>query len=204
VPRTLERRAGCDAAMPTAMPARESRQRTRPRMINSRPFQSGRSPEGAPNESPVHAELKFQYVFHEGRGDGTGIDQRTIARVHLAGQKSPLSDPRSGDGSGLLRGQIQIDPSERRSQGVTLMRTRIVVVPTIRLSAPERDGAVVFQRMLTDGSSAWVPESSMVVVFAGAVGCPDYAECLSQKKSRPQRGRRWAIMAYSACNGPRR
>ena len=50
------------------------------------------------------------------------------------------------------------------------MRTRIVVVPIIRLPAPERDGAAVFQRMLTEGSSACVPESSMVIVFACAGG----------------------------------
>ena len=49
---------------------------------------------------------------------------------------------------------------------MTLSRTRNVDVPAIRLPAPVRVGVVVFQRMLTDGSSACVPESSICVVFA--------------------------------------
>src|ERR1700722_16270980 len=45
----------------------------------------------------------------------------------------------------------------RRSHGVTLSRTRSVVVPTMRLPPPAREGVGVFQRMLTDGSRARVP-----------------------------------------------
>jgi len=39
-------------------------------------------------------------------------------------------------------------------------------LPTIIVSGPDRDGDADFQRMLTEGSSACVPESSMVVVLA--------------------------------------
>jgi hypothetical protein len=42
------------------------------------------------------------------------------------------------------------------------------MVPTIKRPSLERDGTAVFQCMLTEGSSACVPESSMVIDFAWA------------------------------------
>src|ERR1019366_8596849 len=72
---------------------------------------------------------------------------------------------------------------ERLSQGITLSRSRIVVVPSIRLLVPERDGAALFQRMLTDGSSAVVPESSMRVVFACAADAQIMVSARAKKKS---------------------
>src|SRR5271155_3760323 len=82
------------------------------------------------------------------------------------------------------------------SQGMTLMRTRIVVVPTIRSAAGDRDGLAVFQRMLTDGSSAADPESSMVIDFAGAAEGQIMVSARAKKKVHRRSA---TLMACSAC-----
>jgi hypothetical protein len=52
------------------------------------------------------------------------------------------------------------------------------------LSAAERAGAAVFQRMATEGASAWLPESSMVIDFACAVEAQIMVSARAKKKGR--------------------
>ena len=63
------------------------------------------------------------------------------------------------------------------------MRTRIVVLPTIMVSGADRDGVADFQCMLTEGSSDCVPESSMMVVLAGAAGAQIMLNRQAKKKA---------------------
>ena len=86
---------------------------------------------------------------------------------------------------------------------MTLIRTRIVVVPTIRLPARSARAPRVFQRMLTAGSSACVPESSMVMVLARAARVQIMLNAQAKKKAadRCAVGR---IMAHSTCRERRR
>src|ERR1700691_4440421 len=91
---------------------------------------------------------------------------------------------------------------ERRSHGMTLMRTRIVVVPTIKLPSGERAGEALFQCMPTEGSSACVPESSIVVVRA----CRPEGQIMlnTQAKKKADPARRKALMAHSTYTEPLR
>src|ERR1035441_6093177 len=104
-------------------------------------------------------------------------------------------------GPGCCAGSDREMRPDGLSRGITLSRSRIVVVPSIRLLVPERDGAALFQRMLTDGSSAVVPESSMRVVFA----CAADAQIMVSARAKKKVGRglaQWArSMAHSACRG---
>src|SRR5579859_1858930 len=52
----------------------------------------------------------------------------------------------------------------------------------MRLAPPLRDGVDVCQRMLTEGSSACVPESSIVVVFACAADAQIMLNAQTKKK----------------------
>src|ERR1700682_3570607 len=94
---------------------------------------------------------------------------------------------------------------ERRIQGSTLMRTRIVVVPTIKLSPPERDGRGDRQCKLTAGSSACVPESSMGMDFPCAAPVQNMVSAAAKKKAAAGRAVRLAIVtADSFGRGGRR
>jgi hypothetical protein len=59
----------------------------------------------------------------------------------------------------------------------------MVEVPTMRLLLPERDGVANFQRKLTVGSRACVPESSIVMVFARAVDAQIMLNARAKKKA---------------------
>jgi hypothetical protein len=74
----------------------------------------------------------------------------------------------------------------------------MVVVPTMRLSVPEREGVALFQRRLTAGSTACVPESSMVVVLAGA-GAGQIMLNAQAKKKASARDPQMRITANSRC-----
>lgn len=85
------------------------------------------------------------------------------------------------------------------------MCTRIVVLPTIKLSRPECDGREDCQRRLTDGSSACVPESSMVVDFPCAGPHQIMVTAAAKKKATAGRAKRLAVFtANSSCSERRR
>ena len=63
------------------------------------------------------------------------------------------------------------------------MCTRTLMLPIIELPPPERDGVAVLQRMLTEGDSAIVPESSMVIDFADAACAKIMVSARPKKKS---------------------
>jgi hypothetical protein len=74
------------------------------------------------------------------------------------------------------------------------------VLPTIMVSGADRDGVADFQCMLTEGSSDCVPESSMMVVLAGAAGAQIMLNRQAKKKAGTFVPRR-PVMARSGCSG---